>query len=338
MIFATLIALAAAAATPTACTRANAESATIRQIMTEPDRFRHRCVTVTALQRGASMFESVDDFYLASPFAGKPEANPIYRGRLILENQRRMRSWLGHADADRLHRATATGEVRDCVEIRDAIQASAGPDEIVFTTGLCHYLHGWYLQTSELEIGEAVPAVRLTGEANRTRVGNLVEAPPSWPYRAFVEEHARRYLAALRAGDRTTFLALHLDAERPQSGGAAGRDALEAGFGRHRGFADLRTSPRSPQMAIFLEDEPGPATTPPGQAPSDYSALICFCRGPDCTARWPISSFDADNREDRPYACTDFSPYFLMGRPQPAFSTAQSNGGLPEPSASSPTR
>ena len=160
--------------------------------------------------------------------------------------------------------------------------------------------------------------MRLTGEVDRARVGSLVAAPADWRHLAFVEERARLWISALQAGDRAGFVRLHVAGE-PEA-----EEAADLAFGRHRGFADIRRG-RTPQRAIFVSRSAG-------DGDEDYSTTICFCRLDDCADRWPISAFDADNREDRPYVCTRLVPFTVFRRGEvPAFITRRSPHGLPEP-------
>ena len=327
MLLAALFALQSAAAErPQPCTQANSTPATIADVTTQR-RLVRRCVAVTGLYRRGALIVSTDTLYLPGiSWAGDPDREPAYRQLLILRNGQLPR----RLPRDGVYRATAFGRVGDCEEIRQANQASAGPDEIVMTTGLCHYLPGAFLQVPDPDVVDLVLAFRLTGEAQRARVGDLIPPPEAWQYRTFVEDHAGRYLRALRGGDRAALLALHMPGGRPEQA----RAGVRLAFGQHSGFTAIRTAPTPPQVAIFIEDAPGPATWSEGfRGFREYSSTICFCREAGCTERWPISVIDADNREDRPYVCMELGSWVMgsTGRAVPYFTTEQTRSGLPEP-------
>jgi len=327
MLLAALFALQSVAAErPQPCTQANSTPATIAEVTTQP-RLAHRCVAVTALYRSGVLIASIDALYLPGiSWAGDPHRDPAFRQILILRNVRVLRRMPG----DGVYQATAFGRVEDCGQVRRSHQASAGPDEIVMTTGLCHYLPGAYLRVDDLRTGGQVEAVRLTGEAQRARVGDLVAPPEGWRHRAFVEDYAARYLQALRGGDRAALLALHIAGGRPEQA----RAGVRLAFGRHSGFTAIRAAAAAPQMAIFIEDAPGPETWAVGfREFRGYGSTICFCREPNCTERWPISLIDADNREDRPYVCVHMGSWVTgsTGRAVPYVTTEQTRSGLPEP-------
>ena len=58
-----------------------------------------------------------------------------------------------------------------------------------------------------------------------------------------------------------------------------------------------------------------------------------YCREKDCTGRWPIATFDADNLRTRPYACTQIEPYLTDKHLVPHFTTNIGKTGLAEPAA-----
>jgi hypothetical protein len=315
------------------CTRQTAQPAAIRAIMTDPAGYRGRCVAVTAFSHGLMLYSSVEGYYLAGPLTGiDPAREPEARERLGMENRRVMR----RIPRGGLRRVTAFGRVQICEELREMIEGSAGPNEIVMLLGFCHMFNGPFLALDDVSVAPGSSPARLSGEANRARIGNLVAPPADWPHRAFVEAHARQYLAALRSGDRAAFARLH---EPDQQPGAEASEAVAMAFGRHRGFRDIRTAPQPPQMVIFIQDAPGPGIWSAEDRDDDYASTVCFCRSGDCADRWPISTFDADNREDRPYVCASFVNYVVFnGGTAPTFRTRGQPFGLPEPHGNNSTR
>lgn len=315
------------------CTRQGAQPATIEAIMANPAGFRGRCVAVMGLSHGFLLFTSVDGYYLAGPLrGGDPATHPEDRERLGLDNERIIR----RIPRGGLRWVTAIGRVQFCEETRDMVAGSAGPDEIVMVMGFCHMANGPYLWLSEVAVSPGPSLTRLIDETNRLRVGNLVTPPADWPHRGFVEAHARQYLDALRSGDRAAFARLN---QPDEISAEDGRAAVAMAFGHHRGFRDVRRASQPPQMAIFIQDAPGPRTWSAEDRNDEYASTVCFCRSGDCTDRWPISTFDADNREDRPYVCASFGPYIVFnGGTVPIFRTRGQPFGLPEPHGNNSTR
>lgn len=314
------------------CTWSRATPASIQAVMSDPSRYRGKCVEVRAITNGYLLFTSVEGYYRSGPLVGgEPEANPNDRERLGIYNS----ELLERTPAGELRHVTAVGTLRDCEADREAAYADAAPNEIIWISGFCHYADGPYLWLDHVEVGPLVDAARLTGEDMRSKVGNLFFAPADWPYRKFAEEKAREYLGVLRRGDRSAFSKMHLETERPPQL----RNSVSLAFGSHPGFTKLRRTGREPQMAILVQREE-PRIEPQGvetlHGPrsefDEYSATICFCILPDCTALWPISWFDADNRDDRPYVCTELQPFVVYRQGTvPAFSTQRGRHGLPEP-------
>ena len=314
MFFPGFLALAVSAEpAPSACSARTAEPATIQRIMENPAGYSGRCVAVTALTHGFLLFSSVEGYYRAGPLmGGDPARDPADRERLGLDNDRIMR----RLPQGGLHHVTAIGRVQICEQVRDMVSAREAPGTVSWVTGFCHVANGPYLWLHGLRSRGRSGAVRLAGEANRGRIGDLVPAPGSWPHRRFVEVQAGRWLRALQGGDRREFGRIHLEAE------IGGRRATRLAFGRHRGFADIRRG--RPQSIILVRREPP-------DREDDYSSTICFCRTGDCSHLWPIAEIDADNAETRPYVCTRFVPFMLFRRGVvPAFITERGRYGLPE--------
>jgi hypothetical protein len=137
---------------------------------------------------------------------------------------------------------------------------------------------------------------RLVGEEARQLYGNLAPMPADWPFRAQIERIASEFISALRSSDRQALLALHDNQI----------DSGELGYlleDRDSPFAQLRQRAPS-QTALFV-----------GMAPDgslldrdEPDATICFCRAGDCSNKWPIARFDAENAPERPFACIRVVP------------------------------
>ena len=125
--------------------------------------------------------------------------------------------------------------------------------------------------------------------------------PPDWPQLAKVEGLVERFVAAVRGGDIADLTTLQFpDAEM------ANKDEVERLRRRlitdtRSPFAFLRRPGARPQQVVLVDkrwrDYRGDGDG------DDYSSVTCFCRTADCTGRWPIARFDADDLSSRPYAC-----------------------------------
>jgi hypothetical protein len=212
--------------------------------------------------------------------------------------------------------------------MRGAVHASAGPDEILFVTGYCHYFDGAYVWMHELEQRRGKRFERRIGDYEREDYGDLAPAPLDWPHRAMVEELAARFLDALRSQDRERLARLHfrdvgLEWEDDEA------ELLRFLLARGSPFASVRNAGTSPELIILVERDRLGADA----ERDDYSAMVCFCREKSCAGRWPIASFDADNVRTRPYVCTHVHPYIVYGRVErvPHFTTPIGTSGLAEP-------
>lgn len=147
-----------------------------------------------------------------------------------------------------------------------------------------------------------------------------------------IEGLAGKFLAALRAGDRNTLADIHfrnVGLEWEEEEAELLEFLLDA---RKSPFPSLRRDREAPQQTILVDRSllyPDPERA--NRFDDDYSAIVCFCRTADCTGRWPIASFDADNLPSRPYACTRIEPYLNDGATEPHFTTPIGKSGLAEP-------
>jgi len=272
------------------------------------------------------IYESVDGVYLQPPDILNPASSGF---RLGLDNIQR------HLDEAYRH-VSILGRVQDCEEVHAWAESMAEEGQIVMVGGYCHSMNGPYVWVQDLRFRSGAPFFRQTGYRNRPDYGDLQPTPVDWPHRALVETHVNKFIQALRSSDREELANIHyrnFGADREDGETALLRFLLSD---RNSPFASIRTARGLPQQIILIykpylvsdEDE----DADPADA-ADYSATVCFCREKDCTGRWPIASFDADNLPTRPYACTEFGSYIVDGRPLPLFSTQSGKEGLEEPRA-----
>jgi hypothetical protein len=324
MFIAALLALIAQASeTPSPqCTAANSVQTTIAEIQSHANRFINRCVQVSGLIAGRTIYSGRDGIYLVSRSrAANNQARASFEHRLGIDSQQLglppgQPSW-----------ATVTGWVDSC-EQRAARRQRAREtrlDSLIGTLGgYCHWEAGLVLVPRDHAVRE-VRVERLTGESARQRFGNLVRMPTDWPQRTAVEEFAADFVASLHTRDRSRMAELH--DIRPTTRHQGDRAMLDMLLSEAESpFAGIRAGD-APQTAIFVRREHD-GSLRDRDAPS---AVICFCRSADCTNRWPISDVDAGNSPERPYACTRVEPRDWMRRGA-GLSTAPSRRGfLAEP-------
>jgi hypothetical protein len=302
--------------TPETCTARNSQRATVAQIATDSDAYEGECVAVDATMHYTSLFDNVDGVYVEPPDSTNPSSSGL---RIGLDN-------ISRHSSDRYRGVSVVGRVQDCETVRNCVHSSAGENEIVMISGYCHYYDGAYLWVHDLKFRRAPAFVRHMGDKERDDYGDLAIAPPNWLNRAKVEALADEFLQALRTGDGDKLADLHfrnVGLEWEDDEAAMLKFLLKD---RRSPFSAIRTARTPPQRIILVEK-----SLLEEQSSDEYTATVCFCREKDCTGRWPIATFDADNISARPYACTRVEPYVHGQRDVPHFTTEIGSGGLAEP-------
>jgi hypothetical protein len=281
------------------CTARTATRTTVTDIGEKPERYLGGCVTVSGPASSVALFSSVEGIYRSQLLTaeGNPDPRESRRNRLGLYSKdnaiRRLR--LG-----RVPWLTVTGIVDSCERKQARAVAAAGKDSIVMMGGYCHYYGGAVIDAVDFSVDRSKTSRRLTGEAARSKVGDLVLAPDDWPHLAALRRAGEEFRAALRSGDRAALARMHDIADKP---GEHDAELLESLVARSDSpFAELRSDPSLP-MAVFVrrhEVERARAGRPP-EAPF---GTICFARVHSRSVAWPIAGNDADNDPARPYACT----------------------------------
>ena len=312
-----LVAADLSAEEPAECSARNSERATVAQIAANPDAYEGRCVAVDGTMQGSSIFESVDGVYLQPPDSLNPASSGL---RIGLDNSHYSEGYRG---------VSILGRVQDCETVRNCAQASAGENEIVMISGYCHTFNGPYLWVHDLRYRRGQPFYRRMGSDARSNYGNLVAAPDQWWYRAKIASLASEFLLALQTNDRNKLADIHFrnvgeDDEDEEA--AMLRFLLKD---RQSPFFKIRTATTPPQQIILVERW----ELKEEESEEEYFATVCYCREKDCTGRWPIATFDADNLRTRPYACTQIEPYLTDKHLVPHFTTNIGNTGLAEPAA-----
>jgi hypothetical protein len=279
-------------------------SATVEEVEAAPDRFSDRCVVVSGLGGRLRLFGSVESYYrfgvaakgghvglvgIDGP-AGRLRGEPIF--------------------------LTVVGYVSTCRKLGDMLRQAGHPDRL---PTYCLFGLDPVIVVTDQTADPTRHAERLVGEENRRIHGTLELAPSDWPLRPKLLRAAKEFGKAIAAGNVAALKSMH--------GEKAGSDRELLPYLLQRTdspFAELRRR-RPRQIAILLRTSPAFRET----SRRDGFAFLCFCRTADCTALWPISFEDAENRPDRPYACTYYDPTEIA-----PFSTFIGPGFLPEPEAS----
>lgn len=307
----------AAGASASNCDARSSEPATVAEIVANPQAYKLRCVAITGVIHGAYVSDTVDAAYVKPRDSGNPSSNGLTLG---LDEIR------GHV-SEKFRHVSILGRVEDCNSLRRIVVDTEG--NILMTLGYCHYFNGPFLWVKHLRYRHGPPIERRMGSFAGNDYGDLEPAPEDWPHRVEVEANARRFLVALRSGDRDGLLALHIRETHPEHG----EDALLHFLLRSRSspFASIRAASGTPQEIILVPKSSPPAPDGPesSSASGDDTAIVCFCRERTCTGRWPIARMDADNLPSRPYACTTVHPDFE----DPGFETTIGKIGLAEPRA-----
>ncbi len=310
------LALQASASEEASCTRRTARRATVVQIARQPERFLDRCVTVTGAFAGITLYSGREGMYLVGRYGrdgNRVAANQVHR--IGIDNQQMRNLRMRYPQE-----TTVTGRVDSCERRSQRIIAAGG---IPFLGGYCHYHDGPSIVVSAYSITER-QYDRLMGEDARQRFGNLAPMSVDGGSRDVIEAAAAAFHQALRARDRARLMQMHdIRTENPQERTLL-YSLLES---QYSVFRQVRERD-SVQTAFFVTaDENG--------APFDEqrplaAATICYCRTNDCAGRWPIALNDANNEENRPYACTQFQ---VQQGDRQVFSTSTDGGWMREPAS-----
>ena len=268
------------------------------------------CVTVEGLWVGNTLYEGVEGFYADIPRARSSVRLGVYGWLERIESPRRPTP------------ARLTGRIGEC--------AGLGGPGVLMVMGYCHYVSGRFIALGEGAIEAAVPE-RLTGAASRGRLGRLLEIDPASALHATAAARAREWLSLLRAGDAEAYARTYGREYQLAAIDDPGSD-FHALFRDERSlFHRLKNNPDQPQLRLWRRiDEP---LDPDDERrdPSDYSVLACFKVGVWNGDRWPVAGIDADNDNDRPYACIDVWRYSFDGQAEDGLDAEVGFPGLAEP-------
>lgn len=301
-----MILLAALAlATPSdgaACTAETAAPTTVADIGERLDQYLGRCVTVSGPASSLALFSSVEGIYRSQRLTadGNPDPAEARRNRLGLFSRNNAIRGLKLGNVPWM---TVTGVVDSCERKRDravAAAAAAGEIAVFVGAGYCHYYSGAVVNAVAYSIDHSKAALRLTGEAARSELGDLVPAPDDWPHLAALRRVSDEFRIALARGDKAALAGMHDETAKPDGQHSTLVESLVAGIGSP--FAEVRRDPSLPTAVFIRRGDLERARA--GRPPEEPFGTICFARRHASSTAWPISANDADNDPARPYACT----------------------------------
>ncbi|MEO7689540.1 MAG: hypothetical protein ABIS51_09650 [Sphingomonas sp.] len=216
-----------------------------------------------------------------------------------------------------------TGAVGSCATDNAivAAMAAAEPDSFIMVGGYCHTSLATYIRPISIRDLHGGNPVRLVeGEVPLDR-RQLVEAPAGLPGRVEITVAARSLVAAIAARDEETFRRLsspdvqrELDRSNSEMPDWLRRDLAESHrdfvkiTGSNSPFASVSTLAGRQERVLIERSELADALEDSGGKPE---LTICWCKTADCSGRWPVIAFDADNLPRRPYLCVHTSEYEL---------------------------
>lgn len=295
------------------CSPRTAVATTIVAIQADYPAWSGRCVSLQGVDAGEKLFAD-RKFLLEEP--GLYSENALHS--IVLYAMRKSAS--GHPP----RWVEVTGVVGSCADHYAAVAAMQAeyPDEIIMVSGYCHTSMATYVKPVAISRLSSRRVVRLTEAEVPVERRALVVVPPGFPGAADHAAAARALAAAMATGDRAAYLRLtrpdvqhELDRQEAEVPDWVGRKRREASAefvrkaelrrdfavaypfdeGQERLFAFRRD-----MLAVDAELEQSLPTM-----------ISCWCRTRDCTGRWPVAAFDADNDPARPYLCVETHDYSL---------------------------
>ncbi|HEY1708280.1 MAG TPA: hypothetical protein VGG10_08430 [Rhizomicrobium sp.] len=266
------------------CLPEKAVAVGFHELQHNPDRYLNKCIKVHGILAFRGLHADLLSLYtpLDSEIA-------VYANE---EDEKRL--WAERSEVELTGLATKC-ETIDAQAQAEQEKASAPPGQevIVMVTGLCHYQMGAVLLVSSIN-WLSNGKIRLTGETNRSRYGDLTKIlASSWRVKA-VRSTMEAWFTAARQRDWTTMF--KSKGEWPEE--------------KRKELMDMQTSPLlrlfgsgKPleiayfQTADWLHDLPDSRTT-----------YACVCTIDTCDGKWPISEIDVWPNPAWPYYCVGSSP------------------------------
>lgn len=294
----------------TLCTPASATATTIKTITRDYHHWTGRCVRLSGILAGRHLLD--DRKAVLEP--GAPSSGESKHSLLLYA--------LPSRDTARLPKGRpitieVVGKVGSCADAHAAVaQMSRDTGDIVMVSGYCHTSLETYVTPDIVRTVSRAPIPRLTEAEVPAERRKLVEAR-STPggYKTHVAA-ARAFVAAIETHDEAAYRRLRhpeVEDEIAELDGKPPPDWLRDHIrDAHKDFTRqavprfaLKAGAREERVFVERDD----ADDSGSDSPDRY--IICWCTGPTCTGRWPITLADADNDPIRPYFCATTGEYVL---------------------------
>ncbi len=284
------------------CEASASKSAEVRTVISRIDKWQGRCVRLSGI---------LVDGKLYSDRAALAERVRYESGRMV--EARPTGAIMLYPDArrpreERPMRVEIVGRIGNCAVVQDLVAAQKpSPDGRRWVLdGLCRVSRALYVRVSIVNVLEA-SVERLREDEVHADSRLLVDAPPDAPGRDRHLDAARALAAALQRSDETAFRNLKRGISKavfisPQQSSTE-EQALKDEFGA----LGTATSPlaglslATPRM--FIDRQKLDLAAAYGDTMPKPDFITCWCRGSDCTGKWPVIARDADNDPARPYIC-----------------------------------
>lgn len=279
---------------PPACTAANSERLSVAELVTRSERYRGRCIALSAHRIGDLLFADHRDVYhhatrrvdeprgiigipYGADFDGRGDGlnQGIYYGRLE-----------SCEEAQRNFRRSSRAALRSAAEGGDII--------LLHFYGYCASSLGPALRVERAEERPSSGFRRLNGDQWRQRLGELAPVRSTDPHSAIAA------WAAQATSDGCGEIA---DLSPPPASGP--REGLDVPWGTpafgpaEREKVARHCATRTRQRAMFTVS----ASSPSAEPGTRLDIIACLCLTEDCAGRWPVALIDTGWGVDRPYLC-----------------------------------
>lgn len=299
-----------------ACRSTQAQPATIEAIRSDYQAWRGKCVALGGIAVGVRLYADRQ-----ATLERKGNFGEEVRRSIVLYPRRRIRS----GREPRL--VEVVGRIGSCKVQNDIVGAmqEAHPEQIIMVSGYCHTSLETYIEPVVVRVLRSGPITRLLEEEVPEDRRELVDAPAEFIGLALYLSGARTMADALATGDEETFRRLvrpdlqddidKLGSKSPPGWLRSALREVHSEFTSHkalrRSFAAIYPLGTRPQR-VLVDRADRDAFRTTGDVLSHF--VVCWCKTADCTGRWPVRAFDADNHPNRPYLCAIANDYILGPR------------------------
>lgn len=207
------------------------------------------------------------------------------------------------------------GRVGSCAADNEVAESDRTRGDLFMVFGYCQISRANYVTPSAIRVIDKTPVPRLTEVDVPPDQRSLVSAPAALRDLAESQALAREMMRALLDGDEDRYVRL----SEPALIEDLDRKGLKPDWLRIR-LRDIRADYVPARQLVRAQAGALSATAPLTSfiTRSDLavtegrpSLIHCWCKTTDCTGRWPVTPFDADNRRERPYICIATNDYLL---------------------------